>query len=370
MIERLAIIGVGLIGSSLSLALKRAGAVGSVVGYGRDRANLERGIELGVLDRFESSIAATVKDAEMVVVSVPLGAMAAVFGEIAGNLRADAAITDVGSSKAAVVAAASAALGDAMPRFVPGHPIAGNEKSGVEAGFASLFEGRRIILTPMPQTDNDTTARVDAMWRACGAEVEYLDVEHHDKVLAATSHLPHMLAYTLVHHLSNLNDNAEIFRYAAGGFRDFTRIASSDPVMWRDVCLANGDALVELIEQFQGELDEVNDTGNPIYDANGTKLNEALNGAYIKMPGFIIPFDVSPEGVKDFMLVPYVGACIHTPPPPANQLVMVSARKPWPGDQLWDAVWVTGTMRTQLQSTNLGQTGYSIAADEMEVYVW
>ena len=138
-------------------------------------------------------------------------------------------------------------------------------------------------------------------------------------------------------------------------------------IMWEDL-IPPGVPYSEIIGE--GELDEVNDTWNPIYDANGTKLNEALNGAYIKMPGFIIPFDVSPEGVKDFMLVPYVGACIHTPPPPANQLVMVSARKPWPGDQLWDAVWVTGTMRTQLQSTNLGQTGYSIAADEMEVYVW
>lgn len=120
----------------------------------------------------------------------------------------------------------------------------------------------------------------------------------------------------------------------------------------------------------EGELDEINDTWNPVYDANGTKLNEALNGAFIKMPGFIIPFNISAKGVTEFMLVPYVGACIHTPPPPANQLVMVETKKPWPGDQLWDPVWVTGTMRTQLQSTNLGQTGYSITAEDMAVYVW
>ena len=258
MIDRLAIIGVGLIGSSLSLALKQIGTVGEVVGFGRNRDNLAKGVELGVLDRFESSIAAAVKDADIVVVAVPMGAMPGVFAEIRGNTRDDAVITDVGSSKAAVVEAAQTGLGEDISRFVPGHPIAGTEKSGVEAGFASLYQGRRVILTPLPQTVAGAVARIEAMWRDCGARVEYLDVEHHDKVLAATSHLPHMLAYALVHHLSNLNEQEEIFRYAAGGFRDFTRIASSDPVMWRDVCLANGDALMELIEQYQQELERVN----------------------------------------------------------------------------------------------------------------
>ncbi|MEP2029655.1 MAG: DUF3299 domain-containing protein [Paracoccaceae bacterium] len=143
--------------------------------------------------------------------------------------------------------------------------------------------------------------------------------------------------------------------------------ASPREIMWDDL-IPPGVAYSEIIGE--GELDEANDLWNPIYDANSTKLNESLNGAYIKMPGFIIPFDVSAEGVKDFMLVPYVGACIHTPPPPANQLVMVETKEPWPGDQLWDPVWVTGTMRTQLQSTNLGQTGYSISAEEMTVYEW
>jgi len=269
MIDKLAIIGVGLIGSSLSLALKQIGAVGEVIGYGRNRDNLVKGVELGVLDRFEASIAAAVKDADIVVVAVPMGAMSAVFGELAGNTRGDAIITDVGSSKGAVVKAAMAALGDDFIRFVPGHPIAGTEKSGVEAGFASLYQGRRVILTPLPQTSPEATARIDAMWRDCGASIEYLDIEHHDKVLAATSHLPHMLAFALVHHLSNLNDHEEIFRYAAGGFRDFTRIASSDPVMWRDVCIANSDALIDLIEQYQDELDRVK---LAIRDGDGEEL--------------------------------------------------------------------------------------------------
>ena len=257
MIDKLCIIGVGLIGSSLSLALKQAGAVAEVVGYGRNRDNLERGRELGVLDRYESSIAAAVKDADVIVVAVPLGAMQQVFAEIASAAPADALITDVGSAKGSVVRAALAEFGDGIGRFVPGHPIAGGEQSGVEAGYATLYQGRRVILTPLAQTDTAASARIDAMWRKCGADIEYLDIEHHDKVLAATSHLPHMLAYALVHHLSNLNEHEEIFRYAAGGFRDFTRIASSDPVMWRDVCIANGDALVDLIEQYQGELDRV-----------------------------------------------------------------------------------------------------------------
>jgi len=256
-IDRLAIIGVGLIGSSLALALKQANAVGQVIGYGRNRNNLEKGVELGVIDSFGSSIAETARTADVIVVAVPLGAMRPVFAELKTAVGKNAVITDVGSAKGSVVAAAKAELGELMSGFVPGHPIAGTEKSGVEAGFASLYQNRRVILTPVAETAPEATATIDQMWRDCGAVIEYLSVEHHDKVLAATSHLPHMLAYALVHHLSNLNEHEEIFRYAAGGFRDFTRIASSDPVMWRDVCLSNGEALVELIEQYQRELDRI-----------------------------------------------------------------------------------------------------------------
>ena len=257
MIDKLAIIGVGLIGSSLALALKQVAAVGQVVGHGRNRENLEKGVELGVIDSFETSVAAAVRDADMIVVAVPLGAMQAVFAELKTSVSQNAVITDVGSAKASVVAAASAELGDLLPRFVPGHPIAGTEKSGVESGFPTLYENRRVILTPLADTDQQAVAAVDQMWRHCGATLEYLSVEHHDKVLAATSHLPHMLAYALVHQLSHMNDHEEIFRYASGGFRDFTRIASSDPVMWRDVCISNGDALVALIEQYQLELGRI-----------------------------------------------------------------------------------------------------------------
>ena len=257
MIGRLAIIGVGLIGSSLSLALRQAGAVEQVVGYGRNRDNLARGVELGVLDAYGDSLAEAVADADVVVVAVPLGAMGAVFAGIDTALGPDAVVTDVGSAKGSVVAAARQNLTRSLPRFVPGHPIAGTEKSGVEAGFASLYQNRRVILTPISETEAGASVLIEQMWRDCGAEVEYLGVEHHDRVLAATSHMPHMLAFALVHYLSGLNEHEEIFRFAAGGFRDFTRIASSDPVMWRDICLANGEALATLIEQYQGELEQV-----------------------------------------------------------------------------------------------------------------
>jgi prephenate dehydrogenase len=233
------------------------GAVRQVIGFGRNQKNLVRGVELGVLDDFTESIEACVSDADVIVVAVPLGAMRQVFAELKSAVKKDAIITDVGSAKGSVVSAARDELGAAFSRFVPGHPIAGTEKSGVEAGFPTLYKNRRVIMTPMEQTDQDAITVIDEMWRHCGAVIEYLSVEHHDKVLAATSHLPHMLAFALVHYLSYLNDHEEIFRYASGGFRDFTRIASSDPVMWRDVCIANGDAVVDLIEQYQQELDRV-----------------------------------------------------------------------------------------------------------------
>ncbi|MCP3689408.1 MAG: prephenate dehydrogenase/arogenate dehydrogenase family protein, partial [Gammaproteobacteria bacterium] len=257
MIERLVIIGVGLIGSSLSLALKQAGKVGQVVGCGRNLQNLQKAVELGVIDSFEQSVARAVEAADVIVVAVPLGAMQTVFDQLKGNISKDCVITDVGSAKASVIKVARNALASQFTQFVPGHPIAGGEKSGVEAGFADLYKNRRVILTPLRDTHELATKKIDSMWRDCGANIDYLSVGHHDKVLAATSHLPHMLAYALVNYLSNLNDHDEIFRYAAGGFRDFTRIASSDPVMWRDVCLSNGEALLTFIDGYKAELEVI-----------------------------------------------------------------------------------------------------------------
>jgi prephenate dehydrogenase len=254
MITRLTILGVGLIGGSLARALRQAGYCREIVGGGRDQASLRRAVALGVIDRYELDPARAVQGADMVVLSVPLGAMEEVLRQIAPALAKEAVITDVGSAKASVVTAAQAVFGKVPARFVPGHPIAGTERSGVEASLPDLFNGRRVILTPLPETVAEAVEAVRRMWRRTGAEVSEMSVAHHDEVLAATSHLPHMLAFALVDTLARMHEQAEIFRYAAGGFRDFTRIASSDPVMWRDVCLANRDAIVAMIDRFQGDL--------------------------------------------------------------------------------------------------------------------
>jgi prephenate dehydrogenase len=260
MIERLAVIGVGLIGGSLARALRTAGAVGEVVGCGRGAANLERAVELGVIDRATHDVGEAVNGADMVLLAVPLGAMRDAFAAMRGRLADGAAVTDAGSAKGSVVADAKAVFGELPSWFVPGHPIAGTERNGVEASFATLFQDRRVILTPLSDTDPAATARVDLMWRLAGAEVSYMTVEHHDEVLAATSHLPHMLAFGLVDALARMKENDEIFRYAAGGFRDFTRIASSNPRMWRDICVANRAALSRMLAAFADEMSDLADT--------------------------------------------------------------------------------------------------------------
>jgi prephenate dehydrogenase len=255
MINRLALIGVGLIGGSLARALRDAGHVREVIGYGRGLANLQRAVELGVADRVETSLSAAVRDADMVVLATPVGSMAEILGAIAPYLAKGAVVTDVGSVKGTIAAAARTALGAKLSGFVPGHPIAGTERTGVEASFSSLFVGRRVVLTPLPESSIEAVARVRAMWQAAGAEVVSMSVEHHDTVLAATSHLPHLLAYALVDMLAQLDDSREIFAFAAGGFRDFTRIASSDPVMWRDISLANRTAIADMLKKYRAEVD-------------------------------------------------------------------------------------------------------------------
>ena len=275
MIKRLAIIGVGLIGGSLARAVRRAGLCEEIIGSGRDIAQLRKAVELGVIDRYDGDIASAARDADMVVIAVPLGAMEQVFRALVGHIRPDTIITDVGSAKASVVTAARNVFGEVPANFVPGHPIAGTEKNGVEASFAELFQGRRVLLTPLPHTDAHALAQVHLLWRAAGTEVIEMGVEHHDEVLAATSHLPHILAYALVDTLvrmdtgmganpdtgidASIDKTEEIFRFAAGGFRDFTRIASSDPTMWRDICLANRPAIIALLERFRGDLDALTD---------------------------------------------------------------------------------------------------------------
>ncbi len=259
MIRRLCVVGTGLIGGSLARDLRRLGAVGEIVGSSRHTANLERAVELGIIDRFDVDVARAVAGADMIVVAVPLGATGPLFERIAAAVDADAIITDAGSAKGGVVAAARAALGARLPRFVPAHPVAGTEHSGVDSSVERLFESRRVIVTPIAETDAGALERVSAMWRMVGADVIEMDVDHHDRVLAATSHLPHMLAYTLVDVLGRMPERTEIFRYSAGGLRDFTRVASSDPQMWHDICSANRDAIVQELERFGAALDRLTD---------------------------------------------------------------------------------------------------------------
>jgi len=254
LIARLCVAGVGLMGGSLARALRAAGQAGEIVGWGRDPAHLERALALGVIDRFEAEPAAAAAGADMVVLAVPVGATGEVLARLRPGLSPGAVVTDVGSTKGSVVADVRRVLGGLPPWFVPGHPIAGTEQSGVEASVTGLFAGRRVILTPEPETEAAAVARVRAMWEAVGAQVVETSAAHHDAVLAATSHLPHMLAYALVDTLARMDDSAEIFEYAAGGFADFTRIASSNPAMWHDICLANREALVAVMDRFLDDL--------------------------------------------------------------------------------------------------------------------
>lgn len=254
-IGKLVVVGVGLIGGSFALAARRANAVARVVGVGRSRANVERARALGVIDA--AAAADAVHGADLVFLAMPVGQTAAVLAEIAPHLGADTVVTDAGSTKSDVVAAARAALGAAFARFVPGHPIAGAEHSGVAAARADLFDGKRTVLTPLAETDAAAAARVHALWRACGAEVREMTPEAHDRVFAAVSHLPHVLAYALVHDIATRAGAQELFDYAASGFRDFTRIASSHPEMWRDICIANRAALIDELDRYGEVLREV-----------------------------------------------------------------------------------------------------------------
>jgi len=248
---RLAVIGVGLIGGSFALALRQAGKVSHVVGVGRNRANLDLARERRIIDSTAPDAATAARDADVVFVATPVGQFPAIFGQLKDS---KALITDGGSTKRDVVAVARTVLGARIAQFVPGHPVAGAEKSGAGAAAAELFRGRRVILTPLKENPPASVAQVQALWEACGARVTRLDPEEHDAVLAAVSHLPHLLAYALVQDIAGRGNAEQLFSYAAGGFRDFTRIASSHPEMWRDICIANRDALLAELTRYSAQL--------------------------------------------------------------------------------------------------------------------
>jgi cyclohexadieny/prephenate dehydrogenase len=255
MFERVALIGLGLIGSSLSHAMRRKGLVRSIVGHAQSEKTRDTALRLGLVSSVYASAAEATRDADLVVLCVPVGACGSLARNMAPAMKAGAILTDVGSVKGTVVRD----VGPSVPKgvhFIPGHPIAGTEHSGPESGFAELFEGRWCVLTPPPGADEVAVRRLSAFWQACGSQVEVMDAQHHDLVLAITSHVPHLIAYNIVNtarHLEQVTDT-EVIKFSAGGFRDFTRIAASDPVMWRDVFLNNKEAVLEMLGRFSEDL--------------------------------------------------------------------------------------------------------------------
>jgi len=254
MINKLVIIGVGLIGGSLALALRAAGQVKSVVGVGRSQENLDQALQRGIVDAVTTHAAEAVADADIVLLAVPVGQMAAVMAAIAPHLPANAVVTDVGSSKAEVLASAQRYLPGHLSRFVAAHPIAGAESSGAAAASAELFRGRTVVVTPMADNDPAAVRKVREMWAACGALLKDMPPQTHDAVFAAVSHLPHLLAFALVDEIAQRPNAEELFGFAASGFRDFTRIAASSPEMWRDISLANQSALLNELDAYQAQL--------------------------------------------------------------------------------------------------------------------
>ncbi len=253
--ERVALIGLGLIGSSLCHVIRREGLAGHIAGHARSDATRAKAVELGLVDSIHSSAAEAARDADLVVLCAPVGAYAAIAREIASDLKQGAILSDVGSVKSAVVRD----VGPYVPagvHFIPGHPVAGTEQSGPESGFAELFGNRWCILTPLPASDPAAVTRLESFWRGCGCNVEVMTPDHHDRVLAITSHLPHLIAYNIVATAADLEEvtSSEVIKFSAGGFRDFTRIAASDPTMWRDVFLNNREAVLEMLGRFSEDL--------------------------------------------------------------------------------------------------------------------
>jgi len=257
-LNKLVIIGVGLIGGSFALALRKVGAVRHIVGVGRSRENMQRALENGVIDEIASDMVSALHDADFVLLAMPVGQNESIMTQIAPHLQSHTIVSDAGSTKQDVAAAARLHLGNNLKNFVPGHPIAGAEQSGVVAAQEALYAGKHVILTPLDVTETSAIEKTATLWRLCGAKVSHMPIEEHDRILSATSHLPHVLAFVLMNHLRNSTDNPDdLLRFAGSGFRDFTRIASSSPEMWRDICLSNRDALIKQIKAYQNELSSI-----------------------------------------------------------------------------------------------------------------
>jgi cyclohexadieny/prephenate dehydrogenase len=275
--KRVALIGIGLIGSSLSHAMRRGGLAGAIVGHARSAETRATALRLGLISHAYDTAAEAVKGCDLVILGVPVGVCGAIAAEIGPHLAKGAILTDVGSVKGAIVRDCAAYVPEGV-HFIPGHPIAGTEHSGPESGFATLFDGRWCILTPPPGADDIAVAKLRGFWEAVGSKVEAMTPEHHDLVLGITSHVPHLIAFNIVNtaaHLGRVTDS-EVIQFSAGGFRDFTRIAASDPTMWRDVFLNNRDAVLEMLGRFQEDLSELQ---RAIRYGDGDKLHQLFSEA-------------------------------------------------------------------------------------------
>lgn len=278
MFKKLCLIGVGLIGGSIAKAARTQGLVDCVVAYGEEphHANLQRAVDLGVIDSFTSDIASALDAADLVIIATPVGAAHEIARLLLPHWNADCLYTDVGSTKSNVVDAFHQVFGSVPVNFIPAHPIAGAECSGVNAAREDLFNGRRLIITPLINSDPLAISQLTQFWHSIGSSVSTMSVDHHDMVLAATSHLPHVLAFALVAMLGRKDEQKEIFKYAAGGFKDFSRIASSDPTMWQDICLANKQHILPLIQQLKSELTAIEEL---ITNNQATELFETFTYA-------------------------------------------------------------------------------------------
>jgi len=255
MFERIALVGIGLIGSSLARVIRREGLARHIAIATRSQSTLRRAEELGLGDSYTTAAGHAARDADLVIISVPVGSSGEVAAEIAPALKKGAILTDVGSTKASVIAQMQPHVPEGV-HFIPGHPLAGTEKSGPDAGFADLFDNRWCIFTPLPGTDPAALEELSEFWRRCGSNIDTMDPQHHDMTLAIVSHLPHIIAYNIVGTADDLESvtKTEVIKYSASGFRDFTRLAASDPTMWRDVCLHNKDAILEMLARFSEDL--------------------------------------------------------------------------------------------------------------------
>ncbi len=292
---QITIIGVGLIGGSFALGLRAAGLNVHIVGAGRSERSLERAVERGIIDTWNTSLPESVEGSDIVLLATPVGAIDRVLQEISPALAPTTIVTDAGSVKQSVIDSARQWM-QHFQNFVPAHPIAGTEHSGVEAGFATLYENKRLILTPMEETSVEAVDVVSELWRATGAKLEVMEPAHHDQVFAATSHLPHMLAFSLVETLHRMDQKSPLLHHTGGGFADYTRIASSDPVMWRDVCLYNQQALLEALSEFQNGLDTLVDA---IDKKDGSALEQLFATAKETRDTKVLPADSVDKMVND-----------------------------------------------------------------------